>query len=80
MERFVVTRTREGLWLVSHDGQALAICPTEEEALSLTFKRAAQRRREGVETVVVITQAHDEGKEPEGLGRSSTLFRGWLAL
>ena len=65
MERFVVTRTRDGFWLVSYDGQALAIFATEGEALSLTFKRAAQRKREGVETVVVITQAQDEGKEPE---------------
>jgi hypothetical protein len=65
MKRFVVTRTRGGLWLVSHDGQALAIFSTEGETLSSTFKRAAQRRREGVETVVVMTQTQDEGKEPE---------------
>ncbi|GEO18245.1 hypothetical protein [Microvirga aerophila] len=65
MERFVVTRPREHLWLVSHDGQALAIYPTEGEALSFTFKRAAQRRREGVKTVVVITQAQEKGREPE---------------
>jgi hypothetical protein len=65
MERFVVTRTRDDLWLVSHDGQALAMCQTEEEALSLTFKQAAERRREGMETVVVITQVQDKCKEPE---------------
>ena len=56
MERFVVIRTKEGLWSVSHDGETFATYPTEKEALSVTFKRAAERRRMGIEVVVVITQ------------------------
>jgi hypothetical protein len=62
MERFVVTRTREGLWSVSHDGEMFAIYPTEEEALSVTFAQAAERRRAGIDVVVVVTQAQ---KKPE---------------
>jgi len=57
MERFLVTRTREGLWSVSHDGETFAIYPTEEEALSISFARAAERRRVGIGVIVVITQA-----------------------
>ena len=57
MERFVVTRTRKGLWSVSHDGETFAIYPTEEEALSATFARAAERRRAGINVVVVVTHA-----------------------
>jgi hypothetical protein len=60
MERFVVTRTRQGLWSVSHDGETFAICPTEKEALSITFTRAAERRQAGFEVVVVVTQARNE--------------------
>ena len=60
MERFVVTRTRQGLWSVSHDGETFATCPTEEEALSITFTRAAERRQAGFEVVVVVTQARNE--------------------
>ena len=59
MERFVVTRTREGLWSVSHDGETFATYPTEEKALSVTFARAAERRRAGIEVVVVVTQAQN---------------------
>jgi hypothetical protein len=59
-ERFVVTRTRQGLWSVSHDGETCATFPTEEEALSITFTRAAQRRQAGFEVVVVVTQARNE--------------------
>jgi hypothetical protein len=62
MECFVVTRTREGLWSVSHDGETFATYPTEEEALSVTFARAAERRRAGIGVVVVVTQAQ---KTPE---------------
>jgi hypothetical protein len=62
MEHFVVTRTREGLWSVSHDGETFAIYPTEEEALSVTFTRAAERRRAGIDVVVVVTEAK---KKPE---------------
>ena len=57
MERFIVTRTRQGLWSVSHDGETFATYPTEEEALSITFTRAAERRQAGFEVVVVVTQA-----------------------
>jgi hypothetical protein len=60
MERFVVTRTRQGLWSVSHDGETFATCPTEKEALSITFTRAAERRQAGFEVVVVVTQARNE--------------------
>jgi hypothetical protein len=56
MERFVVTRTREGLWSVSYDGETFATYPMEEEALSETFTRAAERRRAGFEVIVVLTQ------------------------
>jgi len=57
MERIIVIRTGEGLWSVSHDGETFAIYPTEEEALSVTFTRAAERRRAGIDVLVVITQA-----------------------
>ncbi|MBB3021346.1 hypothetical protein FHR70_004442 [Microvirga lupini] len=57
MERFVVTRTRKGLWSVSHDGETFAIFPTEEEALSATFARAAERRRAGINVAIVVTHA-----------------------
>ena len=60
MERFVVTRTGQGLWSVAHDGETFATCPTEEEALSITFTRAAERRQAGFEVVVVVTQARNE--------------------
>ena len=42
MECFVVTCTRQGLWSVSHDGEIFATYPTKEEALSITFTRAAE--------------------------------------
>jgi hypothetical protein len=57
MEHFVVTRTGEDLWSVSHDGETFASYPTEEEALSVTFARAAERRRAGIDVIVVVTQA-----------------------
>ena len=60
MERFVVTRIRHGWWSVSHDGETHATCPTEEEALLITFTRAAERRQAGFEVVVVVTQARNE--------------------
>jgi hypothetical protein len=60
MERFVVTHTGQGLWSVSHDGETFATCPTEKEALSITFTRAAERRQAGFEVVVVVTQARNE--------------------
>jgi hypothetical protein len=60
MERFVVTRVRQGLWSVSHDGETFVTCPTEDEALSITFTRAAARRQWGSDVVVVVTQAQNE--------------------
>jgi len=63
MECFVVTRTREGLWSVSHDGETFATYLTEEEALSVTFTRAAERRRAGFDVVVVLTQDPNEPKQ-----------------
>ena len=64
MERLVVTRTKEGLWSVSHEGETLGTYQSEEEALSVTFKRAAERRQMGIRVVVVITQAQNEFKAP----------------
>jgi hypothetical protein len=63
MERFVVRRTKDGLWSVSHNGETFATYPTEEEALSVTLKGAAERSRVGIKVVVVITQAQNEFKE-----------------
>jgi hypothetical protein len=60
MERFVVTHTGQGLWSVAHDGETFATCPTEKEALSITFTRAAERRQAGFEVVVVVTQGRNE--------------------
>jgi hypothetical protein len=59
-ERFVLTHTGQGLWSVAHDGETFATCPTEKEALSITFTRAAERRQAGFEVVVVVTQARNE--------------------
>jgi hypothetical protein len=59
LERFVVKQTREGLWSVSHDGETFATYPAEEEALSVTLKRAAERTGAGIKTVVVITREGD---------------------
>ena len=43
MERFVVTRTRKGLWSVSHDGETFAIYPTEE----VLYRPRSHERRSG---------------------------------
>ncbi len=56
MERFVVTHTRDGLWSVSHQGHTLSVYPTEEQALSATFKLASKLSQPGVRTVVSITR------------------------
>jgi hypothetical protein len=63
MERFVVTHTGQGLWSVAHDGETFATCPTEEEALSITFTRVAERRQAGFEVVVVVTQVGTSREE-----------------
>ena len=57
MERFVVTRIRRDLWLVSHQGRPPSVYLTESEALSATFATASNYRRAGAKTAVVITQA-----------------------
>ncbi|MBL0407922.1 hypothetical protein JKG68_28905 [Microvirga aerilata] len=59
MERFVVTWTREGRWSVSYDGETFATYPTEEEALSETFTRAAERKQAGFKVVVVLMQVRN---------------------
>ncbi len=69
MERFVVTRTRKGLWSVSHNRETFATYSTEVEALSVTFRRAAERKRAGFDVVVVLTQAETEPKPRPGLSR-----------
>jgi hypothetical protein len=61
LECFVVTQTREGLWSASYDGETFATYTTEEEALSRTLKRAAERRRVGIKTVVIITRETKDG-------------------
>jgi hypothetical protein len=61
LERFVVTQTQEGLWLVPHDGETFATYPTEEEALLITLKRAAERRQAEIKTVVIITREARDG-------------------
>jgi len=42
-------------WSVSHSGETFAICLIEEEAFSATFARASERRRVGINVVVVVT-------------------------
>jgi hypothetical protein len=54
VEQVVVTRTGENIWSVSHDGRAVAAHSTEEQALSAAFALASERKRQGVEAVVVI--------------------------
>jgi hypothetical protein len=57
MERFVVTHTPDGLWSVSHQEHILSIYPTEEQALSATFKLASQFSQPGHRAVVSIARA-----------------------
>jgi hypothetical protein len=52
----VVTRTRDDVWSVSHEGRAISVHPTEEQALSAAFALASNRQQEGFEAVVVITR------------------------
>jgi hypothetical protein len=54
VERVVVTRTAENIWSVSHDGWAVSVHSTEEQALSAAFALASERKRQGFEAVVVI--------------------------
>jgi hypothetical protein len=57
VERFVVTRIRRDLWLVSHQGRPPSMYLTESEALSAMFAAASNYSRAGTKTAVVITQA-----------------------
>jgi hypothetical protein len=61
MESFVVSHTAEGEWLVSRDGQRLALCPNEEKALLVTVALASQRKLAGAKAAIVIMQ-EAEGK------------------
>jgi hypothetical protein len=64
MERFVVTCIRGDVWSVSHQGKPPSVYPTEVEALSATFAAASTRKRAGVNTAIVITQAKAGGEDP----------------
>ena len=55
MERVLVTRTGNDVWSVSHEGRAISVHATEEQALSAAFTIASNRQQEGFEAVVVIT-------------------------
>ena len=59
MERLVVTHTEEGQWLVSQEGQTLALCPSEEKALLVTFALAAKHRPAGARAVIIGSFARD---------------------
>jgi hypothetical protein len=57
MEGLVVTHMGEGFWSVSHQGQTLSVYPTEEQALSATFKLVSKLSPPGLKTVVSIARA-----------------------
>jgi len=59
MERLVVTHTEEGQWLVSQEGQTLALCPSEEKALLVTFALASKHRPAGTRAVIIGADARD---------------------
>ncbi|MBO1909179.1 DUF2188 domain-containing protein [Microvirga sp. 3-52] len=50
----MVTRTRDNTWSVSHDGRSISVHSTEEQALAAAFTLASERKRQGVEAVVVV--------------------------
>jgi hypothetical protein len=56
VERVVVKRTEDNIWLVSHDGRSISVHSTEEQALSAAFALASERKRQGFEAVVVIAR------------------------
>jgi hypothetical protein len=62
VECFVVTHTRDGLWSVSHQERIICAYWTEAEALSATFAAAANCRRAGAETAVILTRARADDK------------------
>jgi hypothetical protein len=64
VERVVVTRTKEGLWSVSHNGRTISVHSAEEQALAAAFALASSRKRDGIDTVVVIVQEKD-GHAPD---------------
>ena len=55
MERVVVTRTGDDVWSVSHEGRAISVHATEEQALSAALALASDRQQKGVEAIVVVT-------------------------
>ena len=59
MGRLGVTHTEEGQWLVSQEGQAMALCPSEEKALLVTFALAAKHRQVGARAVIIDSYARD---------------------
>jgi Asp/Glu/hydantoin racemase len=54
VERVVVKRTGNVIWSVSHEGRSISVHSTEEQALAAAFALASERKRQGVEAVVVI--------------------------
>jgi hypothetical protein len=55
VEWVVVTRRGDDTWSVSHDGQTVSVHSTEEQALSAAFALASERKRLGVDAIVVIS-------------------------
>ena len=55
VERVVVTHTGDDVWSVSHEGRAISVHATEEQALSVAFALASDRQQKGVEAIVVVT-------------------------
>ena len=64
MERVVVTRTGDDVWSVSHEGRAISVHATEEQALSAAFALASDRQQEGFEAVVVVTAGSVKRLQP----------------
>ena len=62
MESFLVSHTADGQWLVSRDGQRLALCPSEKKALLVTVALASERKRAGAQTAIVIKQEAEGGR------------------
>ncbi|ANY82147.1 hypothetical protein BB934_27705 (plasmid) [Microvirga ossetica] len=60
VERVVVTRTGDDVWSVSHKGRTVSVHATEEQALSVAFALASNRRQEGFEAVVVVAAGGGE--------------------
>jgi hypothetical protein len=72
MERFVVTCIRRDVWSVPHQGQSPSVYPSEAEALSATFAAAPTRKRAGINTAIIITQAEAGDEYPHDLIQTRT--------